>query len=72
MFHDLTAEDFRFGYGAGLRFAIPQFPFRLSLVKRFRVVDGEIQFEEGSLFRDSSRNDSGLDFVLSFALTTTN
>ena len=72
MFHDLTAEDFRFGYGAGLRFAIPQFPFRLSLVKRFKVVDGEIQFEEGSLFRDSSRDDSGLDFVLSFAITTTN
>lgn len=69
MFNHLAAEDFRFGLGGGFRFAIPQFPFRLSLVKRFLVQDGEIHWQEGSLFRQADDPTSGLDFVLSFALT---
>jgi outer membrane protein insertion porin family len=72
MLNDLQDEDFRFGIGAGIRFAIPQFPFRLSLVKRFKVIDGNVEWEEGSLFQDSSKSNSGLDFVLSFAITTSN
>ncbi len=68
LFHDLTSEDFRFGLGAGIRFAIPQFPFRLSLVKRFKVIDGDVEWQPGSLFRSADKPDSGLDFVLSFAL----
>lgn len=63
-FDDLSVEDFRFSLGAGLRFTIPQFPFRFSLAKRFRVVDGDIEWQDGGI------GGWGLDFVLSFALSS--
>lgn len=66
-FSTLDIDDFRFSLGVGLRFAIPQFPFRFSLAKRFKFVDGELTWMPGSLFADS-REDSGLDFVLSFVI----
>jgi len=60
-------ENMRFSFGGGLRFTIPQFPFRLSLAKRFRVQDGQVQWQEGSLFRNTRMG--GLDPVLSIAVT---
>ncbi|GAB1482854.1 hypothetical protein MASR2M78_16700 [Treponema sp.] len=69
MFNALRMEDFRFSLGGGLRFTIPQFPFRFSLAKRFKLIDGKIAWEPGPIWR-SSDPDSGLDFVLSFALST--
>ncbi len=69
LFSNLTLEDFRFSLGAGLRFAIPQFPFRFSLAKRFKVVDDKIQWMTGSLW-NTGEDGSGLDFVLSFVIST--
>lgn len=66
---NLTLEDFRFSFGGGLRFAIPQFPFRFSLAKRFKFVDGDLTWMPGALFKNKDA-DSGLDFVLSFVLPT--
>jgi outer membrane protein insertion porin family len=63
-FNDLSIEDFRFSLGAGLRFTIPQFPFRFSLAKRFQVVDGKVEWIRGSV------GSWGMDFVISFALST--
>jgi len=60
-------ENMRFSFGAGLRFTIPQFPFRLSLASRFRVEDGRVQWQDGALFRGA--NFPGLDPVLSIAVT---
>jgi outer membrane protein insertion porin family len=61
-FGDFHIQDFLFGYGAGFRFSIPQFPIRFYVAKRFRVTDtGGVEFQRGSLFRDSA----GLDFVFS-------
>jgi len=60
-------ENMRFSFGGGLRFTIPQFPFRLSLAKRFRVVDGAIEWQQGSWFSNSFFG--GLDPVLSLAIT---
>jgi outer membrane protein insertion porin family len=60
-------EDMRFSMGGGIRFTIPQFPFRFSLAKRFRVRDGSFHWEKGDLFSGSSET-SGLDFVMSFVL----
>ena len=34
-----SLEDFHFSLGAGLRFAIPQFPIRLYFANTFKVVD---------------------------------
>ncbi|MCX7656727.1 MAG: outer membrane protein assembly factor BamA [Treponemataceae bacterium] len=62
--NSLTIEDFRFSFGAGLRFTIPQFPFRFSLAKRFKVADNQIQWQDGGI------GSWGLDFVLSFALSS--
>jgi outer membrane protein insertion porin family len=45
----MQLDDFRFGFGGGIRFAIPQFPIRLYLAKRFRRVGGEWQWQEGDL-----------------------
>jgi outer membrane protein insertion porin family len=52
----------RFSLGGGFRFTIPMFPFRFSVAKRFRVRDGEIDWVSGGM--------GGLDFVVSFALST--
>ena len=66
-FRHFGIENMRFSFGGGLRFTIPQFPFRLSLAKRFRVVDGAVEWQEGSLFRNTWTG--GLDPVLSIAVT---
>jgi outer membrane protein insertion porin family len=63
-------ERLRFSFGGGLRFAIPQFPFRFLFVKRFKVLDGRIEWMPGSIGRSPSDPNSGIDFVLSFALST--
>ena len=70
LFTDLSVEDFRFSIGGGLRFAIPQFPFRFSFAKRFRFVDGELTWMTGSLWNSANKEGAGLDFVLSFVLPT--
>jgi outer membrane protein insertion porin family len=69
-FNDFQMEDMRFSFGGGLRFAIPQFPFRFLLAKRFKVMDGQLQWQSGGLWHDSNDPTSGLDFVISFALST--
>jgi len=56
-------ERMKFSTGGGFRFAIPQFPFRFIFVKRFDFnKNGELEWMEGPV--------GGLDFVLSFALST--
>jgi outer membrane protein insertion porin family len=61
-FNQLSIEDMRFSIGGGLRFAIPQFPFRFIFAKRFHVVDGAVKWVNGNM--------GNLDFVISFALST--
>jgi outer membrane protein insertion porin family len=61
-FNEFSMEDMRFSLGGGLRFAIPQFPFRFIFAKRFRVVDGSVEWIKGNM--------GNLDFVISFALST--
>jgi outer membrane protein insertion porin family len=63
-FNDFHMEDMRFSFGGGLRFAIPQFPFRFIFAKRFKVIDGEIEWQQGNI------GSAGIDFVISFALST--
>jgi outer membrane protein insertion porin family len=65
---NFTIENMRFSYGGGLRFTIPQFPFRFSLAKRFTVKDGAVVWEDGTLFRNPDKPGSGLDPVISFAI----
>ncbi|MDR2419545.1 MAG: outer membrane protein assembly factor BamA [Treponema sp.] len=55
-------ERMRFSVGGGLRFSIPQFPFRLGLAKRFKVTDGDVQWYDDPLL--------GFNFVLSFTIST--
>ena len=69
-FGDMEAENWRFSYGGGVRFTIAQFPFRFLLAKKFRIVDGQIKRIGGSLFKSKNDPDSGLDFVISFAIPT--
>jgi outer membrane protein insertion porin family len=69
-FTGFSIEDMRFSFGGGFRFTIPQFPFRFIFAKRFKVVDGEVQWQGGNIGRNSSRPNSGIDFVISFALST--
>jgi outer membrane protein insertion porin family len=40
---------------------MPQFPFRFSLAKRFKVVDGQVEWQRGSI--------AGMDPVLSFVVS---
>jgi outer membrane protein insertion porin family len=68
-FRTFSIEDLRFSFGGGLRFTIPQFPFRFSLAKRFRVLDGQFQWQRGSIWPGENPG-SGVDFVISFALSS--
>jgi outer membrane protein insertion porin family len=68
-FADFGIENMRFSYGFGLRFTMPQFPFRFSLAKRFRVLDGQFHWEPGILGYDPNNPALGLDPVISFALS---
>ncbi|MDR0455240.1 MAG: outer membrane protein assembly factor BamA [Treponema sp.] len=65
---NFTIENMRFSFGGGLRFTLPQFPFRFSLAKRFRVVDGVFTWERGSMFGNPDNPASGIDPVISFAI----
>ena len=73
-FTDFAARDnngyffLRFSFGGGFRFTIPQFPFRFSLAKRFIIKDGSFEWVTGGL--GGSSPGAGIDFVVSFALST--
>jgi outer membrane protein insertion porin family len=68
---DATGAFFmRFSFGGGFRFTIPQFPFRFSVAKRFKLMDGAIQWMPGAIGHNANSPTSGLDFVISFALST--
>jgi len=66
---NFTLDNMRFSFGGGLRFALPQFPFRLSLAKRFKYVDGEFQWEPGAIGGDEKDPKKGVDLVISFVLS---
>ncbi len=55
-------EDFRFSFGAGLRFTIPQFPIRLYLGKAFQVINGKVVWKDGDL---SFGENLSLSFIIS-------
>jgi outer membrane protein insertion porin family len=67
-FQSFTAENLRFSFGGGLRFTLPQFPFRFSLAKRFRIQDGQIQWMRGAIPFGTGPY-SGIDPVISFAIS---
>jgi outer membrane protein insertion porin family len=68
-FNNFTVENMRFSYGGGFRFTLPQFPIRISLVKCFQIVDGEIKWKPGAIFGDKDRPEMGMDIVMSFVLS---
>jgi outer membrane protein insertion porin family len=61
-FKEFLMDDMRYSMGGGIRFTIPQFPFRFGFAKRFRTIDGKLHWEDGGI--------GGLDFVLSFAISS--
>lgn len=63
------SERMRFSFGGGLRFAIPQFPFRFLFAKRFKLVNGAVQWQDG-MIGGKVGSGGGIDFVLSFAIST--
>jgi outer membrane protein insertion porin family len=70
LFSEFKPEDLRFSFGAGLRFTIPQFPFRFIFAKRFMFNEGKFTWIPGALGGNASNPASGIDFVISFALST--
>jgi outer membrane protein insertion porin family len=57
LFTSLSAEDFYFSTGPGIRFSIPQFPLRLLFANTFRIEDGDVAWN------------NNWKFVLSFNIT---
>jgi len=45
---DLTMDDYYFSFGPGIRFTIPQFPLHLLFANTFRVLDGNVEWSDGS------------------------
>jgi len=70
-FNDFKEENLRFSYGGGLRFTLPQFPIRISLVKCFKIIDGKIDWKPGAIFGSPKKEESwmGMDIVMSFVLS---
>jgi len=66
---NFTINNMRFSYGGGLRFTLPQFPFRISVAKRFFFEKDEFQWVPGALFGDSNDPSKGVDLVISFVLS---
>jgi outer membrane protein insertion porin family len=67
-FTNFDADSLRYSLGGGLRFTIPQFPLRFSFAKRFKTVDGLVEWQPGSIGgKDSALG--GLDWVLSFVIS---
>jgi len=68
---NFTIENFRFSYGGGFRFTLPQFPIRISLVKCFQVSDNDIKWKPGAIFGSSKKGEEwmGMDIVMSFVLS---
>ncbi|MCL1993839.1 MAG: outer membrane protein assembly factor BamA [Spirochaetes bacterium] len=69
---NFTWENMRFSYGFGFRFTMPQFPFRFMLANRFRIVDGQVQWQTGAFGgnpADNPHSFRGMDPVISFTLT---
>ncbi|MCX7031415.1 MAG: outer membrane protein assembly factor BamA [Spirochaetes bacterium] len=58
----IAIDNFRFSFGAGLRFTIPQFPIRLYLGKGFQVKDGAVEWKPGDLGTDPNWS---LSFIIS-------
>jgi len=61
---DANTFFMRFSLGGGFRFSIPQFPFRISIARKFLIRDGSIDWVSGGI------GGSGWDFVISFAMST--
>ena len=57
IFNGLSIEDFYFSFGPGLRFLVPQFPLHLLFANKFRIIDGNVEW------------DKTWQFVLSFNVT---
>lgn len=60
-----SPEAYRFSYGAGIRFTIPNLPLGLYLTKLFKLdSDGNVQWEGGPIFADPEDETSGWRLVL--------
>jgi outer membrane protein insertion porin family len=66
---NFTLDNMRFSFGGGFRFALPQFPFRISLAKGFSYVDRKFNWKPGALGGDSKKPSKGVDLVISFVLS---
>jgi outer membrane protein insertion porin family len=65
------ADDMRYSFGGGLRFALPQFPFRFLFLKRFSTPGGVFQWQRGAIGGvPGDDGSSGIDFIISFAIST--
>ena len=62
------SDGWLFGFGAGFRFTIQQFPFRIYFGKRFRVEDGQVEWQRGNLLSDPAVEGSGLDLIFAISL----
>ncbi|MDR0555174.1 MAG: outer membrane protein assembly factor BamA [Treponema sp.] len=67
-FTSFEMDDMLYSFGAGLRFTIPQFPFRFIFAKRFRTHNGQFEWKKGGL--GATGDTDGIDFVLSFTMST--
>lgn len=61
LFTNLSADDFYYSFGPGLRFSLPQFPLRLMWAWSFKYENGQFEW--------NSQNKNRGTFVLSFNIT---
>jgi len=67
---NFTFENFRFSYGGGLRFTMPQFPIRISILKRFDIHEGQVRWRRGAIGGSGDEYSwTGMDLVMSFYLS---
>ncbi|MGI9256108.1 MAG: outer membrane protein assembly factor BamA [Salinispira sp.] len=63
------SDNWLFGFGAGFRFTIQQFPFRIYLGKRFKIVNDQVEWQQGNIFKnDQADGTSGIDLIFAISI----
>lgn len=63
---NMAIDDFMFSFGGGFRLTIPGLPIGFYFTKRFKISDGEVLWQTGSMFNEDLVEGEGIDFVISF------
>jgi outer membrane protein insertion porin family len=67
--NNMRLDDFYFTLGGGLRLTVPGIPLRFYIAKRFRILDGQVRWEDGR-FRLGDENSFSFELIFAIGADT--